>query len=231
VQVFGAIPPAKQGSPRPVSSYNLDNSLPIVFNSTNTSSKGAFSYTFYQSPPGLEGGNHSLVITSTENQTLFILDSIVYGSNNLSSTAIPAFSATDTPTLPTPPSSFSSSSPASSSDISSSSHKVPVGGIVGGIIAALVLLAGLVAWLLIRRRMNRRIEKHRTVTPFITSRNESRESNRMLISPVPQYIDEKASPLPFVPSPAVVAAQRGSMYKPGSSDVLPPMEFGYGGGV
>jgi len=80
--------------------------------------------------------------------------------------------------------------------------------------------------------MNQRTEKHRTVTPFIASRNESRASDRMLLSPVvPQYIDEKTSPPPFVPSPAAVAAQRGSMYKPGGSDVLPPMEFGYGGGV
>jgi len=227
VEVYGTILSVEHG--RSVSTYSVDNSTPVVFNSTNVSNKEFIPlFAFYQSPPGLENGSHSLVITSTENQTPFILDYIVYGSNNLSSSATPLFAGT--PILNPPSSSLPSSSTASS-DISSSSHKVPVGGIVGGIIAVLVLLAGLVAWLLIRRRMNRRTEKHRTVTPFITSRNESRDSNRMLISPVPQYIDEKSSPPPFVPSPAAVAAQRGSMYKPGSSDVLPPMEFGYGGGV
>jgi len=234
VQVFGTIPSAKHGTTPPISNYTVDGTISVVFNSSSFSSNQSTpNHVFYESP-SLASGGHSLFMTVVNNQADFILNSIVYYSEISISNPIPSPSES-TPGY-TATSSPSSTQTASVSAVRTSAAKPPVGAIVGGIIAALVLLAALVAFLVIRRRRKQRTAIHRAPTPFIASRNgtrdSTRDSNRMLISPQIQYDDEKASPSPaFTPSPAAHVARHGSMYKPGSSGDLPPMEYGYGRGV
>jgi len=229
VQVFGTLPPAHHD--HPVSNYTVDGTISVVFNTSDfTNNQPITDHVFYQSP-GLASGNHSLVITAiaADNQADFVLASIVYDSNFSFSNPIPSSSDSIPEFTPT---SFPSSSQPTVSAVGTPAHKTPVGAIVGGVIAALVLLAAVIAFLVIRRRRKQRTAIHRAPTPFVASRNGTRDSNRMLISPQIQYDDEKASPSPaFAPSPAAHVARHGSMYKPGSSGDLPPMEYGYGRGV
>lgn len=105
----------------PTSIYTLDNNAPFAFNITNVPNDTNI-FPFYQSPPGLVDGSHSLLITSVG--TFFILDAIVYGSDVSNSSAT---------------SSTSPTTGATALSFPSSTSKLPVGGIVGAIIAALVL--------------------------------------------------------------------------------------------
>jgi len=229
VQVFGTIPSAKHGAMLPISNYTVDGTISVVFNSSSFSSNQPTpNHVFYESP-SLASGGHSLFMTVVNNQADFILNSIVYYSEISISNPIPSPSESIPESTPT---SFPSSSQPAVSAVGTHAHKTPVGAIVGGVIAALVLLAAVIAFLVIRRRRKQRTAIHRAPTPFVASRNGTRDSNRMLISPQIQYDDEKASPSPaFTSSPAAHVARHGSMYKPGSSGDLPPMEYGYGRGV
>jgi hypothetical protein len=222
VKVLGTIPSVKHEDTLPVSSYTLDDAKPVVFNATDFSyGQSLADFVFYQSVPGLSSGGHRLVITAVENQADFILGSIVYVTNFPSSTS--------TNPEETPTSSFLPSQ--TSTAVSSPAPKAPVGGIVAGVVVGLGVLAALVAFLVIRRkRKQRTVKLHRVVTPFIASRNGTRDLNRAPI-PEPRYdFDDEKSPT-TAPGPSTHVARRGSLYKPGSSSDLPPMEYGYGGGV
>lgn len=205
-------------------------------------------FAFYQSSLDLASGNHSLVITSLTNGADFILDSIVF-SSDLTATS-PIASETPKPSS----SSSSTSSSGSTQRVSGDPSKANVGGIVGGTISALVVLAALIAFFLVHRRRKQRTAKRREVTreltlyiskyygliaaiAFVPERNDSpfiapnySQDSYLVSSPQPRY-DEK-EPLPRMSPGLSSLVRHGSMYKPRpDSDNLPPMEFGYGGGV
>ncbi|KAH7876335.1 uncharacterized protein C8R40DRAFT_1169450 [Lentinula edodes] len=230
VQVFGTIPALKHKTPEPASSYILDDTSPIQFNAARFGETNEVSnFAFYQSNLDLASGKHSLVITSLTNGADFILDSIVFSSN------LTATSPTIASETPNPPSSSSSSSSGSSGGTS----KPNVGGIVGGTISALVVLAALIAFFLVHRRRKQRTAKRREVTPFVPEHNGSpsiapnySQDSYLVSSPSPQPRYDEKEPLPKMSPGLSSLVRHGSMYKPRpDSDNLPPMEFGYGGGV
>ncbi|KAJ3854227.1 hypothetical protein EV368DRAFT_80807 [Lentinula lateritia] len=227
VQVFGTIPALKHNTPEPASSYILDGTSPIQFNATRFKGTNEVSnFAFYQSNLDLASGNHSLVITSLTNGADFILDSIVFSSN------LTATSPTTASEFPNTPSSSSSGSTQGGG-----TSKPNVGGIVGGTISALVVLAALIAFFLVHRRRKQRTAKRQEVTPFVPERNRSpfiapnySQDSYLVSSPQPRYNEKE--PLPEMSPGLSSLVRHGSMYKPRpDSDNLPPMEFGYGGGV
>ncbi|KAJ4001770.1 hypothetical protein F5050DRAFT_1133363 [Lentinula boryana] len=237
VQVFGTLPAHSHNTIQPISSYSLDGGPPVVFDaSIFVEPSEVDNFAFYQSNPGPASETHFLVIKSIKDNANLILDSIIVTSGaGSSSVSLVSPSNTITP-LPPSTSTSSSSSPSGSTLIGSTS-KINVGGIVGGIIAALVVLAGLVALFLVRRRRNQRTAKRREATPFVpapngpslTSPSHDWESYNVP-TPQPRY-DEKER-LPEISPGPLSLVRHGSMYKPRTdSDNLPPMEFGYGGGV
>lgn len=196
MDVFGPIPSVEQGVNCPVSTYRLDNRQPhVVFNSTNISSNEAIPlYSFYQSPGDLVDGNHSLLIKSTEDQTLFILDFIVYGSrvSNSSTNATPSLSLTQL----TPPSSPSSSQ-TTKAVASPPTSKLPIWGMVGGIIAASVVLV--VVALIISYRRRRRSSSSDSSDPNHSLLREARDGEGILFSghstpQAPSFISLSLSP-------------------------------------
>jgi len=154
VQVFGELSNVEDG--RTVSTYILDNSTPAVFNGTSVPNDGLVPvFSFYQSP-SLVNGNHSLLITSIQNQ--LVLSTIVHGSNDLGSSTIPLPSSTTGATT----------LPISSSPSTSSKSRIPVGGIVGGMIAVSMLLVvgALIFFCPLRRRKISSLETQDSHTDY-----------------------------------------------------------------
>jgi len=222
IEVFGTIPSKSSKHPAPVSFYTLDDGTPIEYNAAPfTGSKNVPNQQFYRLNPPNGNGTHSLSISLQSGEQL-ILSSIVFST-------LPESNPTSVPSSPTSgfPSSIPSTSPISPSPSPSSTSealsRADVGGIVGGIMTAVSILAAFVALYLVRRRRKQRAAKRRTVTPFVAEPTYARDST-------PGTSPHEKEPLPEVPGPPTPAV-RGSMYKKPGPGGLPPIQYGYGGGV
>lgn len=188
--VYGTISPKGAGVPAPVSIYSLDDGSPATFTASQESTT-LYSQIFYESPP-LQDGSHTLVITSTVENSFFWLDFITVTpvANSSSVTQEGSSSstlATGSPSDVTSPVSStaqiissttaSQSAPSSvvaTTGISSNRSAVIAGAVLG--ILGILLLAALLALFFRRRGLRRKRsvlpEKYEEIT---RSRNISRK--------------------------------------------------------
>ncbi|KAJ4478267.1 hypothetical protein J3R30DRAFT_2881718 [Lentinula aciculospora] len=201
VQVYGMLLSLSNSvKPKPVSSYALDGATPVQFNATNLSVAAQQldipqTFVFFQSNSALTGQNHSLVITSLEDEADFTLGSIVFtqASDSTSASSAPLSFISSTSSLSTEPISTSSymSAPSSSASAATINGAQRISaGMIGGITvaAAFVIFAVILALCWLHRRRRTRIlsmseakspDRDQIPVPFMAERHsiEPQKSN------------------------------------------------------
>ncbi|KAJ6567129.1 hypothetical protein B0H19DRAFT_1353062 [Mycena capillaripes] len=176
VEVRGPVSEVGAGAPTPISTYVLDGGRPVAF-SPNQTATTQFNQLFFQSQ--VPNGTHSLTITSTVNESLFWIDSIVVDT---SKNTIP--SSFDAKTL------LYSNSPSTSS---SSLQPSIIFAIATGSVLLLGCIVAFLIYLCRARRWRKRypMDQESKPTPFVLIPQRKTR--------ITAFVGESASQLPVVP--------------------------------